>query len=197
MVLQLIKVSFIFCAAAGFFYILFNKEIVHFWVGKDFYSEERLEYYFVIFCILQSLYSLMHYVVDGLQMFKMKARISGLLGVGFILLSIPLLYVFGLKGILISASLVRIAGIYFLVNYVNNKIPGLIPIRLVFKQFLVIGGILIIAYYLAMLLPVMSLLPFILFAGCGALLLAIAAYILIPSSFKQRIKYNLPVKFNK
>ncbi|MEO6722082.1 MAG: oligosaccharide flippase family protein [Ferruginibacter sp.] len=191
-ILQLTKVSLILCGAAGFFYILFNREIVHFWVGDSFYSNERLEYYFVIFCILQSIYSLMHYLIDGLQMFKIKARISGMLGFFFILLAIPLLYLFNLKGLLIAASITRLAGIFFLVKRINNKVPYLISVALLIKQFLIIAIILFITYYLASLLPILSLMQFIGFAGLSAFFLTIGAYILIPVAFKQRIISNLP-----
>ena len=193
-VTQLIKVNIILFGAAGIFYIVLNKQIIHLWVGENFYSDERIEYYFVIFCIVQAIYNLMHYLIDGLQMFKVKAGISGTLGVIFILLSIPLLSFLHLKGILIAASITRVIGIFLLIKSINGKVPHLISIQLLVSQFFIVAAILFAAYYFAELIPALSLIQLILFAGSSSLLLVIAVYIVLPSSFKQRIMLNLPFK---
>ena len=191
---QLIKVNIILFGAAGIFYIVLNKQIIHLWVGENFYSSERIEFYFVIFCIVQALYNLMHYLVDGLQMFKVKAGISGVLGIIFILLSIPLLSFLHLQGILIAASLTRIIGIFLLIKGINGKVPNLISPLLIITQVIVVVCLLFAAHFFAGLIPVLSLKQLILFAASSALLLVIAVYIVIPYSFKQRIMLNLPFK---
>jgi O-antigen/teichoic acid export membrane protein len=191
---ELIKVSMILLGASGIFFILFNRQIIHFWVGESFYSDERLELIFVVFCLIQFIYFLIQYVADGLQMFNVKARISITLAIVFVVLAIPLLYFLKLKGILIAASLARVVGVILLVKSINKKTPEMISVKLLIRQLLVVGVILFGVYLFSKMIPELSLTKLILIGSSCALFLSFGVYIVLPGTFKQRILANLPFR---
>lgn len=195
-IIELIMVISILFAATGTLYIVFNESIISYWVGDNFYSKDHIEFFFLMVAVIQFSFWLFQYIVDGLQLFAEKSNASLISGVIFILLAIPLLKHYDIKGILFSAILSRIIGCLILFYYIKVKYKIRIRIDIVIYQWIGLGVFLgLVTLLIQPKIPVLSIVELIFWTFLTSFILFLIGFFLLPNSFKSRLVTNFLSKF--
>jgi O-antigen/teichoic acid export membrane protein len=194
---EILQVSSVIIGFGGFFYILFNKSLIYYWVGLKYYSDERVELFFIIMVLVQFSNTLIQYLIDGLLLYKYKAIVSVFSAAFFILISVLFLKFFGLKGLILGSLLSNLFSITLYQRILQKHKKIFIDIKaMVLRWFYLISFFLIVDMFIKPMIQSFNLGELSFLALISAVLLGICAFKLLPSTFKNRILMNNPLKFN-
>ena len=194
---EILQVSSVIIGFSGFFYILFNKSLIYYWVGLKFYSDESVELLFIIMVLVQFSNTLMQYLIDGLLLYKYKAIVSVFSAFFFILISVLFLKFFGLKGLILGSLLSNLLSITLYQHKLLKHRKVFIDIKaMVLRWVYLIAFFFIVDMIIKPLIQSFNLRESLFLALISAGLLGIFAFRLLPSTFKNRILMNNPLKLN-
>jgi O-antigen/teichoic acid export membrane protein len=192
---ELLSIMTVLLTASGLFYIIFNQNIIKFWVGMSFYSSDHIEYLFLIVAVIQFSYGLLQYITDGLQMFSEKSIASLIGGAFFIISSLILLKAFNIKGLLFSAIISRVLASILLIYFLKVKAKIPLSTNIIFYQWLGLGIFFgMVAWLLQPLIPDLSLKQLFIYVFAMGIILIFPVFILLPKTFKKRLRSFYPLK---
>jgi O-antigen/teichoic acid export membrane protein len=188
---EILQIAAVIIGAGGVLYILFNENLIHYWVGHKFYSGENVEVFFVIMVVVQFSNTLIQYLIDGLQLYKEKAIVSIISTLFFVPASIILLKNFGLKGFISASLLSSLISIFSYFQIMKKMNCSYIHFKLmVLRWFSLAGLFFAVSVFFKPLIPILPIMYLILLIIISSFFLGILVFFLLPNSFKIRLVSN-------
>ncbi len=188
---EIIQIAVVIIGAGGVLYILFNENLIYYWVGHKFYSGENVEVFFVVMVVVQFSNTLIQYLIDGLQLYKEKAIVSIISAMFFVPVSIVLLKYFGLKGFITTSLLSSLISIFSYFQIMKKMNCSFINIKwMVLRWSLLAVLFFAVSVFFKPLMPLLPIKDLILLIILLSFFLGIVVFFLLPNSFKQRLLSN-------
>jgi O-antigen/teichoic acid export membrane protein len=192
---EILQISTVMIGAGGVFYILLNKNLIHFWVGLNFYSNENVEVFFLVMVAIQFSNTLIQYLIDGLQLYKQKAIVSLVSALFFIPCSIFMLKYFDLKGFVVACMLSNLLSIFSYIIIMRKTGCLFVNVRFMVLRWIILSVLFItLSIFIKPLIPLLGSKNLIFAIFALSALLGIIVFFLLPKSFKKRLLINNPFK---
>jgi len=192
---EILQIATLILGAGGILYMLFNENLIHYWVGHKFYIGENVEVFFLVLVVVQFSNNLIQYLIDGLQLYKEKAIVSITSALIFVPVAIILLKNFGLIGFIIASILSSLISIFSYLTIMKKINASFINSQSLMLRWVFLALIfIIINSFFKPLMPILGFKELILLILTASFCLGVAVFILLPNSFKQRLLTNIPIK---